>query len=313
MIGIRCADAAFCTAERIAGGIALTLSGAGCICVCGGEHFPCAHAAMSRVMTHSAEALVQKQRTADARYLSDCAQNRTRRYGRLIVDDKVSTAIEDVLFSIRAQQSERGGVMAGPASHLAYARDQYGVLRGLLSMGDFAGARAILQYCLATEQTWGTIQNAQGMGESRLFHIHENDNTEIPAYPVLGCIDYLNKTGDISFFAMCLGLCGRALERSVPELVGGMMPFNGDESYISGGLLPRTVIEHGSLEATALFAAAAEQLEAACERIGLPTDPLPADLHACRTAAELAFDENFARRGGYTVNAFIQARGLLLR
>ena len=304
MLGIRCADAAFCTTERIAGGIALTLMGEGCIFVCGGEHFPCAHAALSGVMTRSPESLVQKQRTADAAYLSVCAENRARLYRMPIGGDAVNAAMEDVLFSIRAQQSERGGVMAGPASHLAYARDQYGVLRGLLAMGDFAGARAILQYCLAVEQTWGTVRNAQGMGDHPIFHIHENDHTEIPAYLVLGCIDYLNKTGDISFFAMCLGFCGRMLERSLPELVGGMMPFNGDESYISGGLLPRTVIEQGSLEATALLIAAAEQLEGACDRIGLPKDKLPGGLHDCRIAAELAFDENFARRGGgYTVNA----------
>lgn len=36
----------------------------------------------------------------------------------------------------------------------------------------------------------------------------------------------------------------------------GMLPFNGDETYIAGGLLPRSAIHHGSMEATALYHAA---------------------------------------------------------
>lgn len=302
-VGIRCDSNGRCQTERIAGGIALTLSGGGCICVCGGEEFPMSHAALSRVLKKQPSELLAQQRSTDAAYLAVCEKNRVANGNVLSSDAEViSAAIEDVLFSIRAQQSEQGGVMAGHAYHLAYVRDQYGVLRGLLAMGDFAGAKAILQYYLDMEQKYGIIHNAQGMGSSRIFHIHENDNTEITAYLVLGCTDYLKATSDYLFFGKCLGLCGRAMQRAIPELSGGMMPFNGDETYIAGGLLPRSVIEQGSLEATALFIAAAEQLEQVCAAYGFPTDMLPADLHECRILAELSFDDNFARRGGYTVN-----------
>lgn len=301
-IGIRCETNGICRIAHMDDGIALTLSGGGCLYVCGGETFPIAHAALSRVLSQSIPELLARQKHADAAYLAVCEKNRAAIHPGADTA-LIASAMEDVLFSIRAQQSETGGVMAGHAYHLAYVRDQYGVLRGLLSMGDFVGARAILQYYLDIEKKYGTIHNAQGMGDSCIFHIHENDNTEITAYLVLGCIAYLQATGDRAFFASCLGLCGRAMRRAIPELAGGMMPFNGDETYIAGGLLPRSVIEQGSLEATALFIAAAEQLEQVCEAYALPTEHLPSDLHACRIAAELSFDDNFARRSGYTVNA----------
>ena len=301
-VGLCCDDDGGCRIERMEdGGIAMTLWGCGCMVVCGGDTFPASHASLSLAMSHHPSELLARQRHADADYLAVCEHN--RRHADTALPKAVLSAIEDVLFSIRAQQSEQGGIMAGHAYHLAYVRDQYGVLRGLLSMGDYAGARAILQYYLDIEQKYGTIHNAQGMGEGRIFHIHENDNTEITAYLVLGCIDYLRKTGDRAFFAGCLGLCGRAMRRAIPELAGGMMPFNGDETYIAGGLLPRSVIEQGSLEATALFLAAAEQLEEVCAAYGFSTENLPSDLHACRLSAEVSFDDNFARRGGYVVNA----------
>ena len=303
-IGIRCDTDGGFSAERTDNGFALTLSGGGTLYVCGGEHFPSAHAALSAALREDAETLLAQQRTADAAYLAVCEKNR-RVLRRESGQDAgvIAAAMEDVLFSIRAQQSEQGGIMAGHAYHLAYVRDQYGVLRGLLSMGDFSGAKAILQYYLDIEQRYGTVHNAQGMGPTRIFHVHENDSTEITAYLVLSCTDYLKATADRAFFARCLGLCGRAMQRALPELAGGMMPFNGDETYIAGGLLPRSVIEQGSLEATALFIAAAEALERVCADYGLPTDALPAGLHDCRVTAELSFDDNFARRGGYTVNA----------
>ncbi|MBQ7982951.1 MAG: hypothetical protein IJ302_05235, partial [Clostridia bacterium] len=299
-IGIR----GSCQVRRIAGGLALTLSGDGTVSVCGDTDFPAAHAALAGALGADPHTLLQRQRAADRAFLAACAENRARHPLRSVTeDDRILHAVEDVLFSVRAQQSEGGGVMAGHTYPLAYVRDQYGVLRGLLAMGAYDMARAILSCYLEIEQRCGTIQNAQGMGEARIFHIHENDNTEITAYLVLSCTDYLRETGDTAFFTRCLGMCGRAMRRALPELAGGMMPFNGDETYIAGGLLPRTVIEQGSLEATALFIAAAEALERAYDDCGLPHTDLAPVLRQSRLEAEHAFAENFSRRGGYVVNA----------
>lgn len=290
-----------CQTARTEDGIRITLSGDGAIYVCGGTDFPHAHAALSAALGMDGTHLLQKQRNEDLLFLQTCEKNRAKHSP--VHDTRVLRAMEDVLFSIRAQQSASGGVMAGHVYPLAYVRDQYGVLRGLLAMGAYDMARAILGYYLRTEQRFGEIRNAQGMGEDSIFHVHENDNTEITAYLVLSCTDYLQATGDAAFFSRCLGMCGRAMRRALPELAGGMMPFNGDETYIAGGLLPRTVIEQGSLEATALFIAAAEALENACTVHNLTSPDIPQHLRQSRLEAERTFAENFSRRGGYVVNA----------
>ena len=44
-----------------------------------------------------------------------------------------------------------------------------------------------------------------------------------------------------------------ALDTQISRLANNMLPFNGDETYIAGGLLPRSSIDDGSAETTMLF------------------------------------------------------------
>lgn len=44
-----------------------------------------------------------------------------------------------------------------------------------------------------------------------------------------------------------------AWEAQKKHLVRNMLPFNGDETYVAGGILPRTALNDGSAEATLLF------------------------------------------------------------
>ncbi|MDR1517505.1 MAG: hypothetical protein LBS52_05375, partial [Dysgonamonadaceae bacterium] len=44
------------------------------------------------------------------------------------------------------------------------------------------------------------------------------------------------------------------------QLLKGMLPFNGDETFVAGGLLPRTTLMDGSAEATLLFINGGEAL-----------------------------------------------------
>ncbi|HXW16622.1 MAG TPA: hypothetical protein VEN79_19085, partial [Terriglobia bacterium] len=44
------------------------------------------------------------------------------------------------------------------------------------------------------------------------------------------------------------------------NLVLGMLPFNGDETYVAGGLLPRSTLNDGSAEATLLFLESGKKL-----------------------------------------------------
>ena len=44
-----------------------------------------------------------------------------------------------------------------------------------------------------------------------------------------------------------------AWEAQKRHVAGGMLPFNGDETYVAGGAMPRTALNDGSAEATLLF------------------------------------------------------------
>ena len=59
--------------------------------------------------------------------------------------------------------------------------------------------------------------------------------------------------------------CADAQER---HLVAGMLPFNGDETYVAGGMLPRSALDDGSAEATLLYVASVTQLNDWCTSRG---------------------------------------------
>ncbi|MDR1097529.1 MAG: hypothetical protein LBL57_05300 [Tannerella sp.] len=179
--------------------------------------------------------------------------------------EKLLKAIDDVAVLIKAQQGKEGGVLAGYNYHLAYIRDQYGVSRGLLKLGHFAEAKAILQFYREIWQRKGLLRNAQGVGLDA-FHVHENDEVEITGYLIIQAFDYLNATDDRSFVRELFPMLQWAWDCQVRNLFRNMLPFNGDETYIAGGILPRTVLFDGSAEATLLFVTGGRQLVAWAEK-----------------------------------------------
>jgi hypothetical protein len=50
-----------------------------------------------------------------------------------------------------------------------------------------------------------------------------------------------------------------AFESQKKHMVNGMLPFNGDETYVAGGILPRSTLNDGSAEATMLFTESGQQ------------------------------------------------------
>ena len=68
----------------------------------------------------------------------------------------------------------------------------------------------------------------------------------------------LHVTGDQDFFITLIPHLLWALQAQLPLLHNGMLPFNGDETCIAGGIQPRGCISCGALEATCLFVAGAE-------------------------------------------------------
>lgn len=176
----------------------------------------------------------------------------------------ITQAAEDTALLLACQQSEDGGVVAGHNYCLAYVRDQYGVSRALLALGMHKRARAILEFYWRIFQREGIVHNAQSIGPHTRFHVHENDDVEMTGWLLLQAFDYLAATGEEAFLreiAPMLAWCADAQER---HLVEGMLPFNGDETYIAGGILPRSALDDGSAEATLLYIASVRRFAAWC-------------------------------------------------
>ena len=152
-----------------------------------------------------------------------------------------------------AQQDEGGGILAGKNYHMAYVRDQYGNSRGLLAMGHVERARKLLDFYFRIWERFGCIHNAQPMGVEGAFHCHEDDNTEITGYLVVQAMDYYSASKDEAFIERIMPMLRWAVKVQQDDIIDDMLPFNGDETYIAGGLVPRDVMYHGSAEATLLF------------------------------------------------------------
>ena len=170
-----------------------------------------------------------------------------------IGDDRLACAADSTAVLIKAQQGADGGIMAGHHFPMAYVRDQYGTFRGLLELGHWDEARAILEYCLRIWSRRGEIHTAQPIGFDGPFHIHEEDRVEITGYLINQVFDWLEATGDDSLVERCLPMLDWAMDAQMACLHEGMLSFNGDETYIAGGFLPRAFIAHGSAESTLLF------------------------------------------------------------
>ena len=200
--------------------------------------------------------------------------------------------MESVAAALITQTSWEGGVIAGAFYHLAYGRDMYGVFRGYMALGLHNYARRMVAYMCDTYRAKGFMPNASGMGMS-CSHRHENDEVEQTGYYLLELLDYAEQTGDTSFLRDRMDYATYLLTAQEKHLKNGMIPFNGDETYIAGGIFPRGGIDHGSMEATALYIGAASRLLDACERYGLmDTDEIKTHRALCASARD-RFAENF--------------------
>ncbi|HKK61042.1 MAG TPA: hypothetical protein VJ951_00695 [Bacteroidales bacterium] len=161
--------------------------------------------------------------------------------------------IDDVSVMIKTQQADEGAVIAGYPYPLGYVRDQYGVSRALLTLGLYQEAKSVLNFYWNVWQRAGVIHCAQGIGVDNIFHVHENDEVESPGYLLLQAFDYLRTTGDEDFIHTILPMLEWCHEVQKKHIAGGMLPFNGDETYVAGGILPRSALNDGSAEATMLF------------------------------------------------------------
>lgn len=173
--------------------------------------------------------------------------------------EALMNAIDSVAVLIKTQQAIEGGILAGYNYRLGYVRDQYGVFRGLLRLGYIDEAKAILSFYWNIWKKHKVIHNAQAMGVDGIFHIHENDGVEITGYMMIMAFNYDKAQEDPSFLQEISPMLEWAWELQKNNLVKCMLPFNGDETYVAGGVLPRNVLNDGSAEATLLLITAGEK------------------------------------------------------
>jgi hypothetical protein len=183
--------------------------------------------------------------------------------------DRLIEVLDDVAVMIKAQQAAEGGVLAGYPYHLGYVRDQYGTHRGLVALGHDEMSRDILRFYFNIFEKGGMIRNAQAFDIPGVYHVHENDDVEITGYIMLQAFDYLQRSGDTEFILEIMPMLEWAFQVQQPHLVGNMLPFNGDETYVAGGILPRSALNDGSAEATLLFIESGNLLVDFVEKQGL--------------------------------------------
>ncbi len=227
--------------------------GQGIFYLVGGPSFPELNDHIQSVLSQSPESLLIQTRT-DWHSFTNSQANIAERISNNNPDKKqLLQTIDDVSVLLKTQQGSGGGVLAGHYYHLAYIRDQYGVSRAFLSLGHYDQARQILNFYNNIWKEFGHISNAQAMGVPGIFHRHENDEVEITGYLLIQAFDYLEKTQNRKFVSQIMLFLEWCWEMQKKNLVDNMLPFNGDETYIAGGLISRKVLNDGSSEATLLF------------------------------------------------------------
>ena len=297
-----------CSVEETENGLLITLYGEGSLFYTGSLSCPDGADELRSTLTKNFEEILADADAEDGAFLRKCALNRKQLRNHAL-KTAVEVTADSVLLQIRAQQHVSGGVQAGHNYHLAYIRDQYGVFRGLLAGGAYDEAKKILMFYRDVFARSGHLSNAQAMGVDGVFHVHENDTSEITGYLLLQAADMLRITGDTELFVSLKPMLQWAVHQQLSVLHNGMLPFNGDETYIAGGFLPRTCINHGSFEATLLFITGGRRVLKAFEKLGLREEWMDEALAAIEKA-EVKFDENFLRENDYTTNSLRRLQGL---
>ncbi len=220
-------------------------------------------------------------------------------FERITVDRKALSNLPDaeelteaVAVALLTQTSKEGGVLAGTFYHLAYGRDMYGVFRGYMALGLYDVARRMVSYMASVYREKGFMPNASGMGMS-CSHRHENDDVEQTGYYLLELLDYVEATQDLAFFQKHWDYACFLMKAQEAQLAGGMIPFNGDETYIAGGIFPRSGIDHGSMEATALYIGSVSRCLDMAATCGLLKEDEISTHRALLLDAQEKFAENF--------------------
>jgi hypothetical protein len=259
-----------CHLERDEGGelVAHCLPGMGGLAIVGASEYPLGVLIAERVARQGLEDHLPPTR----RFWDDLYRRRTWQMGELpAADENDKQALDSAAVLLKVFQSIDGGMMVGHHFQLSYLRDSYGAARGLLSLGLLEEARQVLGFRLRKFGHWGTLQTAEGMGTDAFRHVHENDEVEGPAYTILQVRDYVQAGGEREFARACWPMLDWCWRVQLGHLVGGLLPFNGDETYVAGGFYPRSGLAQGSADCTLAFIEAGRWLAPWAEAQGFWT------------------------------------------
>ncbi len=167
-----------------------------------------------------------------------------------IEDRDAMQALDDAAVLLKTAQSSDGGLIAGPSYPFAYLRDGYGASRGLLAAGMLEEVHQAVAFRKRKFDLFGSLQTAESLGHDRIRHIHENDDVETTSYMLLQVRDYINASGDNELGRSLWPLLQACWNAPLKHLADGMLPFNGDETYVAGGFFPRRGLTHGSADST---------------------------------------------------------------
>lgn len=246
--------------------------------------------------------LVERTRREWKAYTSGRIDFASRLPATLPMRSKLLRVIDDVSVMLKTQQAQEGSVMAGYPYPLGYVRDQYGVSRCLLALGYRKEAERILDFYWGIWKKYKVIHNAQGIGADGVFHIHENDDVEVPGYIIAQAFDLLEQTGDEKFTQKIFPMLEWCWEVQKKHLARGMLPFNGDETYVAGGFLPRSALNDGSSEATMLFIDSGQKLLKWINKHHRWTSARLREEQAVLLEARNLFRENFWKNGQLLAN-----------
>jgi hypothetical protein len=216
--------------------------------------------------------------------------------------EKLLRTVDDVAVLLAAQQSSGGGVLAGHNYHWFGIRDQNGVGRTMLYLGEPQQARAIYDFYWNMWQRYHVLHNGEGMEPHMFFHVHENDGTEIPGYLIMGAFEILASTHDDRDVQKIFLMLEWAWDVQKKNLVLDMLPFNGDETYVAGGLLPRSALNDGSAEATLLFLESGKKLVNWAEQHHTWTATEVAEARGVLDGVQRSYRKNFWRDGRLMTN-----------
>lgn len=230
------------------------------------------------------------------------AQRLARSREDAIKDQTAQRACDDAAILLKTAQSSDGGLIAGPPFRYAYLRDGYGASRGLLALGMLDEAGRAAAFRGRKFERFGTLQTAESLGHDRIRHVHENDQVETTSYMILQVRDYVAATGDHAFARHLWPLLEYCWVTPLAHLAGGLLPFNGDETYVAGGFYPRSGLNHGSADSTLALIEAGRWLIPWASEQGLWTRTQAAAAQEVVAASRAAYRRHFLAGGRIWAN-----------